>query len=555
MGIYVNPGNSGFARIAGPNYIDKSGLISLMNRRIGTEDCLVCISRPRRFGKSYAAKMLSAYYDCSCDSHEYFDHRKIAADPSYAQHLNQYFVISLDITAFISEVKAENGSLRTVPAMIQKAIRKDLLSLGFTQEAGDTLNDYLIRCAESPGGKPFVFIIDEWDAMIREGKHDLEAQEAYLNLLRGWFKNSNFTPRAVAGAYMTGILPIKKDGSQSAISDFHEYSVIEPMEFAEYFGFSEQEVKTICTSHQLSFEALKKWYDGYNIGTESSIYNPYSVMSAVQTHKMKSYWKRTTAAEALLTYIDLNQHGLQTDVARLIAGESIEVDTDSFQNDVESFHCKDDVLTLLIHLGYLTYMEGSEAFTKPGEYLHGFARIPNEEVRLEFHKILRRTKRRELIQLVQKSDQLLQDTLDGKEAEVAKAIQDIHDTGYAPTLYNHEQALRYTIKMAYISCVDLYARMEELPSGHGIADVVFLPKRNSFYPPIVMELKWNKCAHSALSQIKDRNYQNLPSDLSGETILVGISYDEKTKLHSCRIEKIHIRELFPRIFKIVRWNL
>ncbi len=383
--------------------------------------------------------------------------------------------------------------------------------------------------------KPIVMIIDEWDSMIRETSGDSEAQERYLNLLRGWFKNNNFTPVAVAAAYMTGILPIKKDGSQSAISDFEEYSVLEPGEFAGFVGFTEEEVKGICEEKNKDYEKMKLWYDGYTVGEKHSIYNPYSVMHAAKSGKFKSYWKKTSAAETLMTYIDMDQDDLQDTIARLIAGESVVVDTESFQNDVETFTCKDDVLTLLTHLGYLTYEEEPDSYDD--DSVAGLVKIPNEEVRSEFDKILRKAKHKSLIELVKKSDQLLKDTLEVKCDAVAKAIADVHDSEYAPTYYSNEQSLRYVVKMAYISCVDQYAKVEELPTGHGIADVVFLPKRRSTLPAMIVELKWNKDVEGAIKQIKDRDYPKILTNYGGKILLVGINYDDETKIHDCKIEE------------------
>lgn len=531
MGIYINPGNSGFAEINDADYIDKTLLIEQVNRTIGTRDKLTCISRPRRFGKSYAARMLAAYYDCSCDSHALFDDKLIAAREDYDLHLNRYNIIYLDISGFISDAKRNHEPLLNVPNKIVDALKRELTALDPEAAAGDdaSFNNILIRIAEKEGGKRFIFIIDEWDSMIREAREDDAAQESYLYLLRSWFKNANFTPRAVAAAYMTGILPIKKDSSQSAISDFNEYTMLDPGPFADFYGFTEEEVRRICSEKGVSFEKAKEWYDGYTVGPIPSLYNPYSVMKAAQNQKFQSYWKKTSAAEALMTYIDMDQDGLQKDVAALISGQSIEVDTDSFQNDFESFTCKDDVLTLLIHLGYLTYAEEEDA---------GFATIPNEEIRVEFRKILRKTKHRQLIELVRKSDQLLQDTLAGNSQAVAKAVQEVHESAFAPTFYNEEQALRYTVKMAYISCVDQYAKVEELPSGHGIADTVFLPKKRSSLPALVIELKWDKSAEGAIRQLKDRNYQNIPFRLGDRVLLIGINYDRKTKKHTCSIESL-----------------
>jgi hypothetical protein len=262
-------------------------------------------------------------------------------------------------------------------------------------------------------------------------------------------------------------------------------------------------------------------------------------MQALGTGKYKSYWKKTTAAETLMTYIDMNQDGLQDDVAKLIAGESIVVDTDSFRNDVESFTCKDDILTLLIHLGYLTYEEVPDSYgadENDGE-MTGLARIPNEEVREEFENILRSAKHGTLIELVERSDRLLADTLAGNAEAVAAAIQDVHDSEYAPAFYNDEQSLRYVVKLAYLSCVDQYAKVEEIPSEHGIADIVFLPKRRSPLPGMVVELKWNQSTDGAISQTKKNGYQKIFENYGGDVVLVGINYDKKTKKHTCEIER------------------
>ena len=526
MGTYINPGNQAFAEIAGPNYVDKTGMIALINKRINSDEKLVCVSRPRRFGKSFAAKMLTAYYDCSCDSHELFMKMAISGSKDFEKHINQYNVIYIDTTGFISEEKSKQESLRVIPEKIKEAILRELE----TDDTDAGLNEGLIQYVEKTG-KKIIFIIDEWDAMIREAKDDEVAQQSYLNLLRGWFKNANFTPRVVAAAYMTGILPIKKDGSQSAISDFIEFSILDPDEFAEYIGFTEDEVQKICAEKQLDFQEAKRWYDGYIVRRTTSVYNPYSIRTAARKHEFGSYWKNTSAADALKTYIDMDQDGLQGDIVSLIAGERIEVKTGSFQNDFERFTCKDDVLTLLIHLGYLTYEKIEDT---------GVVSIPNEEVRTEFDNILRKAEHKDLIELVRRSDELLNKTLAGDAEAVASAIEKVRDSSYAPTFYNDEQALRYAIKMAYISCVDQYARVEELPSGHGLADVAFLPKRISRLPAMVIELKWSKTAEGAISQIKDRNYSVIPTDLAGETLLVGIDYDETSKKHTCTIERVTI---------------
>ena len=529
MGTFLNPGNGGFERISKGRYIDKTGLITLLNRTIDTTDSLVCISRPRRFGKTFAAQMICAYYDKTCSSEHIFSSFEISKDGSYRKHLNRYDVIYLDMTGIIGETELKDivpYIKRNVVDEIKRTYPDVVIKEGFAPT--------LVNLVQYTGDK-IVVIIDEWDAPIREAADKPAIQKDYLEFLRSLFKNSGTTSKIFAAAYMTGILPIKKDSSQSAISDFREYSVLIPGEFAGFVGFTEEEVKRICEEKDKDFEKMKFWYDGYTIGKEHSIYNPYSVMQALETGIFSSYWKKTSAAETLVTYIDMDQDDLQDTIARLIAGESVIVDTDSFQNDVETFTCKDDVLTLLAHLGYLTYEEEPDSYDD--DSVVGLVKIPNEEVRSEFDKILRKAKHKSLIELVRKSDKLLKDTLDGKSDAVAKAIADVHDSKYAPTYYSNEQSLRYVVKMAYISCVDQYAKVEELPSGHGIADVVFLPKRRSTLPAMIVELKWNKDAEGAIKQIKDRNYPKILTNYGGRIVLVGVNYDEDAKTHTCVIEE------------------
>lgn len=526
MGIYLNPGNEGFRRILNGEYIDKTRIISIINDKIDTIDNLICISRPRRFGKSFAAQMLCAYYDHTCKSENLFDDKDISRSVSYKEHLNKYNVIYLDISGIVSKMNTLNIPIRSIAIKIKELIGQDISKSFSDMPHYNDITDGILSIVRSTG-KKFVFIIDEWDAIIREAKNDNETQKAYLNLLREWFKNGNFTSEAVATAYMTGILPIKKDGSESAISDFKEYTILHPGPFAPYTGFTENEVKSLCKKYNMSFEEARRWYDGYDFKKSEPVYNPYSVMTAMQMGEFRSYWRKTSAAESLKTYVSMNMDNLQDKIVRLIAGESVEVYTDDFENDFTTFNSSDDVLTLMIHLGYLVY----DADTSQ-------ARIPNEELRIEFKRLLNRPANKRLSQLVQASEKLLQDTLNGNEAEVVNAIVHVRDTNYAPMFYNNEQALRYVIKFAYIVCVDYYLKVEEMPTGHGIADVVFVPKKETSLPAMIVELKWNRTVDGALKQIKEKHYPELLSEYTGEMILVGINYNEETKEHSCKIEKI-----------------
>lgn len=363
----------------------------------------------------------------------------------------------------------------------------------------------------------------------REAKGHSGLQRKYLEFLRSLFKNSTMTSKIFAAAYMTGILPIKKDGSQLAISDFWEYTMIKPGQFGRYVGFTADEVKKLCDDHGSDFKKMKQWYDGYSFRELDSVYNPSSVMKALFHHDFDTYWTQTSAAESLMEYINLDFDGLGRTVTDLTGGAEVLVDTNGFANDLVTFRDRNDVLTLLIYLGYLAYDEEMQK-----------VHIPNEEIRLEFARAIRQVKRDDTIRRIRESDQLIENTVNRKEEAVAEQIEKIHEEE-APLYYNNEQALRSVIKRAYFSYGDEYLMFEELPAGSGYADIVYLPKKRSMLPILVIELKWNQSADGTISQIKNRRYPEAVKGYGGEILLMGISYDRNApagkQKHQCRIEK------------------
>ncbi|MBO6208688.1 MAG: AAA family ATPase [Lachnospiraceae bacterium] len=522
MGMYLNPGNSGFARIINSDYVDKTGLIGVINGTIGTTKNLTCISRPRRFGKSYAAQMLCAYYDKTCDSHELFDKYEIVGDPSYEEHTGKYDVIYLDMTNLLGNRKAEE----LIP-FIAESVTDEIVMNYPGVEKGKTFDQTLIKCVEHTGNK-FIIIIDEWDAPIRETPR---IEEDYLKFLRMLFKSSGTTSKIFAAAYMTGILPIKKDGSQSPLSDFREYTMIKPRQYGKYVGFTEEEVRSMCDQHDISFSAMKQWYDGYDFKEVGAVYNPNSVMLAIENDDFDSYWTESSAAEGLMKFISKPYNGLVKTIAELIGGVDVKVNTKGFANDLVTFRGKDDVLTLMIHLGYLAY--DSET---------GTVHIPNEEIKLEFQKAIRAVDHEATSRRLEESDQLFLDTIHRNEEAVAAQIEKIHREETAPLHYNKKDSLRSVIKLAYYTYRDNYLQWEELPAGEGYADVVYLPKPDSDWPVLVVELKWNKSAEGAIEQILKKHYPDILNGYGREILLVGINYDKDApageKKHQCRIVSV-----------------
>ena len=487
----------------------------MVNSTIDTSMNLTCISRPRRFGKSYAAQMLCAYYDRTVDSHELFDGLAIAHREDYEKHLNKYDVIYLNMTDVLGE---------TLPSdfvtFIKRSILRELREAYPTVEQVEGFAASLVSAVEALGSK-FIMIIDEWDAPLRECP---EIDKEYLDFLRSLFKSSATTAKLFAAVYMTGILPIKKVKTQSALSDFEEYTMLNPGPFAEYVGFTEEEVKALCDEYGISFPEMKRWYDGYELRKVGSVYNPNSVMKAIRNEAFDSYWSQSSAADNLLDFISRDVAGLRRTILELMGGVEIEIDTTGYNNDL-TYTTRDAALTMLVHLGYLSYNQSTRA-----------VRIPNEEIRLEFARTIRDDRNPETMKRVQESDRLIMDTIHGNEEAVAEQIRRVHMETTNPLNANNENALRAVIQVAYFAYKDYYLKLEELPTGEGYADIVYFPRQGKGVPALLVELKWNKDADSAIRQIKDRQYPAALEDYGGELLLVDISYDRESKSYECRIE-------------------
>lgn len=522
MGKYINIGNDGFHKAREGEYVDKSMLISFINSTLGTEQCMTCVTRARRFGKSMAAKMLCAYYDQSCDSRELFAGLKMAEDPSFEKHLNQYPVIYLDMTYFLTTCPEGKHVVKYLIDELKQDLLKTYPEVTICDK--ESLMDALLNIFQHTK-KKFIMIIDEWDAICRECTLDADVMDKYVNLLRTLFKTP-ISDRVFAGVYMTGILPIKRYNTQSALNNFEEYTMLSPAQLAGYFGFTECEVHNLCEKYHANVEQMKFWYDGYRLGTEKSIYNPFAVIKAAQRGVYDSYWTSTNLFESLRQYITMNFDGLKDAVVRLIAGESVPMNSLRFSNDMHMVESKDDVLTVLCHLGYLTYNRDTRC-----------ASIPNYEVRQEFEISLQDTGWTDVLQAVNNSDELLKAVLRGEEEQVSKSIDKVHAENTSVLQYNDENSLANVLTLSFYAARGWYSAVRELPTGLGFADIVLIPKKGVDRPAILLELKWNKSADTAIRQIKEKRYAGVLSDFANEVLLVGINYDKKTKKHECVIER------------------
>ena len=521
MGTYINIGNAGFQSARNGEYVDKSELITVVNKALFTERRFSCVSRCRRFGKSMAAKMLYAYYDHSCDSRSLFSDLQIASDPQFETHLNKYAAIYLDMTNFVSQYKDDD-----IVAKIDAALIADASNAypDVVVREGDELMDYLLRVSIETG-EQFVFIIDEWDAICREFSSGTKAMDNYVKWLRRLFKSQD-AMRVFACAYMTGILPIKKYKTESALNNFQEYSMVEPRRMGKFFGFTKDEVRVLAEKHDMDFDELEKWYDGYQIGDELSMFNPNSVMQAIDSGRCRSFWASTGAYDAVVNYIQMNYEGLKDDVISMLAGGRCSVDPTGFQNDMSIIHSKNDVFTVLIHLGYLSYNWRKDECC-----------IPNREVAGEMVNAVKATNWRHLADALDASKQLLQDTIDGDEEAVARGVDAAHDENTSILSYNNENSLACVLSIAYYYARNDYVMHRELATGKGFADIVLIPRKNVDSPAIVLELKFSQDADAAIDQIKRKQYPAKVSEHTANLLLVGINYDRETKQHTCHIER------------------
>ena len=465
--------------------------------------------------------MLCAYYDRSCQSRELFADLEIASHPTFEQHLNKYPVIYLDLTSFVTRFRDDS-----VVSVIEEELMADIHANypDVPVEAKDDLMKLLIRIASATGQR-FFFIIDEWDAICREFDPGTKAMDEYVNWLRRMFKD--YTANLVfAGVYMTGILPVKKYKTQSGLNNFVEYSMVEPMDMAHFFGFTKDEVKALAEKHAMDFDELEKWYDGYQIGDEHSIFNPNSVMMAVRSRRCRSYWASTGAFDAISGYIRYDFDGLKDDIISMLAGGRCEVDPTRFRNDLSEIGNRDDVLTVLIHLGYLSY-----------NWREDECYVPNREVAGEMVNAVKETKWGNIAETLQQSKRLLQATLNGDAEAVAHGVDSAHDENTSILSYNDENSLACVLSIAYYYARNDYVIHRELPTGKGFADLVLIPRKNVDSPAIVLELKCNKDADTAIDQIKRKNYPAKVLEYTDNLLLVGINYDRQTKQHKCHIEK------------------
>ncbi len=523
MGIYLNPNNENFRMtLATGEYVDKTGMLSVTNKFIDKANNYVCVSRPRRFGKTIAGNMMVAYYSKGCDSRELFDDLEISSNYDYLEKLNKYNVIQIDMNSEYQNTEDKEKLIKILSAKINRELKNEFSQSGIDDD--ESLGNAILKVYSTTGEK-FIIIMDEYDVLVREQVSE-SLFNTYLGFLNGLFKSNTLRP-AIALAYLTGILPIVRDKVQSKLNNFKEYTFLDSKEFTEYVGFTEKEVRALCDKHKMDFDECRNWYDGYH-QNGYEIYNPESVVCCMHDRKFEGYWGKTSSYQVISDRIAQNFAGTKEAVISMLAGEDVDVNVTRYMNTMDSFHSRNDIFTYLIHLGYLTY-----------DYNEKTCRIPNGEVRQEWLNAIETADGYSTTnQIISASKQLLDDTLRGDEEAVAKALDLSHIHVTSNRSYNNEDSLQSAIYLAYIYALNKYTVVKEMTTGKGFADVVYIPYVPDI-PALIIELKKNKTVESAIEQIKQKQYFDSLSMYYGNILFVGINYDDNTKIHTCKIEEYY----------------
>jgi hypothetical protein len=529
MGTYLNPRNDNFLEMVNTGrYVDKTMLIEQTNKRLFDPTFKFnCISRPRRFGKSIAGDMLVAYYSKGADSKELFSQYKIAKTADFEKYLNKFNVIYIDLNAMNSnwqscypKEKKETTVIDYVTNRVCDDFRKQFSDIDFGEY--NSIADFIQTVHEQKNEK-FIIIIDEYDVLIREQVSEQEL-DLYRSFLISLFKNANIKT-AIALAYLTGILPIMKDKIQSKLNTFRPYNMISPNGFAEFVGFTSEEVSDLCKKYDCDLTLCKSWYDGYHL-ENFDVYNPESVMNALVTKTFDSYWSGTSTYLVVADKINMNYEGTKDDVIAMLSGGSVSVDVEHYDNTFSNILDKDDVFTFLIHLGYLAYDKKTRK-----------CYIPNREVNGEWQKAIKNNYDYAVTnKIIQDSENLLNATLAGDSETVAAALDKSHIHVTSNLSYNNEKSLQSAIYLAYIYALNNYTIIKEMPTGKGYADIVYIPFDKT-QAALIVELKRNSSPETALAQIKEKQYFECLSTWQGDILFVGVNYDETTKKHECKIEK------------------
>ena len=535
MGVYLNNTSSyeAYRKVKNsPYFVDKSHILTKIIPRIETSENCLCITRPRRFGKSVIANMMAAFFSKGCNAEELFDSSRISLCDNYKSQLNQYNVISLSL----NRIPNNCASYRQYIDRIEGRLKRDLIHSFPDAEIceQDALWDILTDIYAQENSAKFIFILDEWDYIFHRDFVTEEDKASYIDFLSNLLKDQPY----VSLAYMTGILPIAKYSSGSELNMFAEYTMAAEELYSEYFGFTEKEVDILFEKYlnresnpQITREGLRIWYDGYHTKSGERVYNPRSVVLALTNNNLGNYWTSSGPYDEIYYYVQHNIAAVQDDLVQMVSGIPVTAKISEYAATSMRLLTKEEILSAMVVYGFLTYENGCVS-------------IPNKELMDRFNEMLMKEQSLGYIyQLAQKSEKMLSATLAGNTDMMTEILEYAHNTESPLLSYSSEAELTMIVNLVYLQARDRYRIEREDKAGIGYVDFIFYPEIDRKADGIILELKVDHTAEEAIQQIKEKKYLTKfqgklgqKPRYTGRILGVGIAYYKDTKKHECKIE-------------------
>lgn len=534
MGIYLNSLNAFTLyknETAKPYFVDKSQMLIKLFPLIDQGSSYICITRPRRFGKTVMANMISSFLSKAKDSHIIFDGLKASFAEGYEKHINKHNVIHIRLNETPAGCKSYQEYISRISSRLIRDLQQAYPDLCIP--ADDSAWDALLEIHEYTDGEQFIFILDEWDYIFHRDYVTDDDKKDYINFLCCLLKDKAY----VSLAYMTGILPIAKYSSGSELNIFAEFTMAKSPEFSDFFGFTESETDDLYQRYLLQHpdtvikrEDLQYWYNGYYTASGERVYNPRSVVYALQYDHLENYWTSSGPYDEIFYYIKNNTADVRNDIALMISGIPVPAKIREYAATSMNLQTRDEIFSAMVVYGFLSYE-------------NGYVSIPNKELMDRFHDMLCKEPSLGYVhRLAKESERMLYATLNGDTQTMADILEYAHHTETPLLSYNSETELTALVNLVYLAARDTYCIEREDKSGIGYADFIFYPK-DPHADRIILELKVDHTAEEAINQIKEKKYMLRfrgklaePKKYTGRLLLVGIAYDRKTKTHSCKIE-------------------
>ena len=541
MGTYLNsitPYTLYKSESLSPYFVDKTFMLRELFPYVSAGNRHICITRPRRFGKTIMANMISSFFQKASDSSDVFDSLTISQVDDYKKYKNQYNVIRIDFSKMPRNCDSYTQYIERIEALLIEDVKEAYpqVKINEADAVGDILESVFVQC-----GEKFIFVLDEWDFIFHRDFINEIDKEKYVAFLSNLLKDRPY----VVLSYMTGILPIAKYSSGSELNMFAEFTMVNSPMFGEYFGFTDDEVDDLYRRYivecdrqhkekSVTRKGLRDWYNGYYTKSGERVYNPRSVVFALQFNNLANYWTSSGPYDEIYYYIRNNISDVRDDLALMISGESVTAKIQEYAATSMNLSTRDEIYSAMVVYGFLSYLNGKVC-------------IPNRELMEKFDELLVKNESLGYVySLAKESEKMLKATLAGDTLTMERILEFAHNTEVPLLSYNHETELSAIVNLVYLAARDSYRVEREDKAGTGYVDFIFYPY-DTTADCIILELKVDHTPDEAISQIIDKKYAlKFVPKLAGQRIYtgrilaVGIGYWRDSKEHSCKVEELNV---------------